>query len=907
MKTIKIFVASSEELKPEREMLASLANTLNTALEPRGLHVIVVEWENLDASMGVLHKQEEYNAKLRDCEMCLVLYWSKFGMYTKSELDTAYEELKSGNNPKKLYVYFKNGGKEPADELKEFRDSFPTRYGHFSNQFENVDTLKAHFLTQFIEYQNHLLEGSNIIEVKDGKVVVGGKEYVELANVPFVGNNDEYNDLKEEIAELEEDIQDMDPNSPRYQKKLDKLASKKEELKSCENNLWDTALTITRLSTLKSSDRLQRAIERFNQGDSKGATAILDEEEIYSDAQRNIDLVKLGREGLLVNIDELLLKIKLLHPSSFDSKEIDSKYDQITNILTKVIEYSSTIYGENSKEVLGHCKRARNLFENQPKRRLSFLEKAMEIAKRIYLNTEVDEIISIFRDIAWACEENDCTDFDVRIQCKANIVELTKMKYGEQSEKYIIAVEYYSEVLYWRDADSSKLWFEKALSICRDMNYADKEKEMLARRIFELSVINRDWEWLASLMPRYKELSTKEEILYACIRIARDTINNDQAIKYYEEAIQLATDLNDINAKEQIFGGLSRIYNDLNDIDKQIEYLKKCLEINNSSLYTYDSIAGAYLCKGAYQEALDCANRCLELSLNVKNSIGVVRSCNKLNQAYTALKDLSAAEDALKRAISYDSRNIVCYTNLASFYTDTSQIEKALDTYLFLVENDALINRDREKGDILGKMGWIYYLMEDLINAERCYKDSIELHLSDQPNEMYATPLDIRRSKSAIAGAYEALAKFYAINRKYKEAQEALDKSYAFCRDSQQMKFTGRSFWQGVIYRGMGEYQKAIDIFQQKNRARGKENLEIEKAFTFLEWGKFAEALDIARTVVEEHPDYAYAREVLGRIYKALNEKEKAREEFEACLALMREEHSPNIAIKEIKGLLDTL
>jgi tetratricopeptide (TPR) repeat protein len=172
---------------------------------------------------------------------------------------------------------------------------------------------------------------------------------------------------------------------------------------------------------------------------------------------------------------------------------------------------------------------------------------------------------------------------------------------------------------------------------------------------------------------------------------------------------------------------------------------------------------------------------------------------------------------------------------------------------------------------------------------------------------MYATPLDIRRSKSAIAGAYEALAKFYAINRKYKEAQEALDKSYAFCRDSQQMKLTGRSFWQGVIYRGMGEYQKAIDIFQQKNRARRKESLEIEKAFTFLEWGKFAEALDIARTVVEEHPDYAYAREVLGRIYKALNEKEKAREEFEACLALMREKHSPNIAIKEIKGLLDTL
>ena len=88
MKTIKIFLASSEELKPEREMMASLANSLNTVLEKQGIQVIAVEWENLDASMGPLHQQEDYNIKLKECEMCMVLYWTKFGMYTKTELDT---------------------------------------------------------------------------------------------------------------------------------------------------------------------------------------------------------------------------------------------------------------------------------------------------------------------------------------------------------------------------------------------------------------------------------------------------------------------------------------------------------------------------------------------------------------------------------------------------------------------------------------------------------------------------------------------------------------------------------------------------------------------------------------------------------------------------------------------------
>ena len=61
MKTIKIFVASSEELKEERELMASLANDLSTKLEKIGIQVIAIEWENLDSSMGEPHKQEEYN------------------------------------------------------------------------------------------------------------------------------------------------------------------------------------------------------------------------------------------------------------------------------------------------------------------------------------------------------------------------------------------------------------------------------------------------------------------------------------------------------------------------------------------------------------------------------------------------------------------------------------------------------------------------------------------------------------------------------------------------------------------------------------------------------------------------------------------------------------------------------
>lgn len=188
MKKIKIFLASSEELKQERLELADFVEHLNYTFEKIGINIQLVKWEYIDSSMGAQHKQEDYNDKLRECEMCMVLYWTKFGLYTKTELDTAYNELKAGNNPKKLYVYFKEAedGAEVTPELQAFRDSFPSAYGHFENRFRNIDTLKSQFLLQFIEYQGKSLADSPLIEIRDGKVSVGGKTYVDLANVPFV-------------------------------------------------------------------------------------------------------------------------------------------------------------------------------------------------------------------------------------------------------------------------------------------------------------------------------------------------------------------------------------------------------------------------------------------------------------------------------------------------------------------------------------------------------------------------------------------------------------------------------------------------------------------------------------------------------------------------------------------------
>lgn len=153
MKTVKVFIASSDELRIERLEFSDLILQMNRILKPRGVEIEPVKWEYLDASMGPLCKQEEYNRELKTCEMCLVLYWRRFGDYTKSELDTAYSELCAGRNPRKLYIYFKEA-EDISQELKDFKESFSTDYGHFFCRFENVDTMKLNFLLQFEQFMN---------------------------------------------------------------------------------------------------------------------------------------------------------------------------------------------------------------------------------------------------------------------------------------------------------------------------------------------------------------------------------------------------------------------------------------------------------------------------------------------------------------------------------------------------------------------------------------------------------------------------------------------------------------------------------------------------------------------------------------------------------------------------------
>lgn len=159
MRKIKIFLASSEELKAERLELAGLIGHLNYALEKNNVKVklYLVKWEYLDASMSPIHKQEEYNKKLEECDICIVLFWTRFGKYTKTELDTAFRKKREGSL-KKLYVAFKDDADHETPELTDFKSGFDKNYELPYSTFHDAHELKFEFLRLFDEIQKELLD-----------------------------------------------------------------------------------------------------------------------------------------------------------------------------------------------------------------------------------------------------------------------------------------------------------------------------------------------------------------------------------------------------------------------------------------------------------------------------------------------------------------------------------------------------------------------------------------------------------------------------------------------------------------------------------------------------------------------------------------------------------------------------
>jgi formylglycine-generating enzyme required for sulfatase activity len=138
MRTIKIFVASSSELPEEREK--TFLEVIDVGKVNDHLKLVPVKWEtdNLSGSHEKQRFQDEINYELDNCNIVLVLFYSKIGKFTLEE----YHRARAKN--KKVFLYFKKG----------FSPNNTTECNHYCELLDFKEKVKVKNNPQFKDFDN---------------------------------------------------------------------------------------------------------------------------------------------------------------------------------------------------------------------------------------------------------------------------------------------------------------------------------------------------------------------------------------------------------------------------------------------------------------------------------------------------------------------------------------------------------------------------------------------------------------------------------------------------------------------------------------------------------------------------------------------------------------------------------
>ncbi len=139
MKTIKIFLASSNELKHEREQFKLQIASKNTIWKNTNFSLQLDIWEDLSNRISQTRSQDEYNTKIKEADVFVLLAYSKVGMYTEEEFVTAFGTFKATNKPF-IFTYFKDIDTAPEQSLDAFKNKLK-ELGHFYAPYTTFDNL----------------------------------------------------------------------------------------------------------------------------------------------------------------------------------------------------------------------------------------------------------------------------------------------------------------------------------------------------------------------------------------------------------------------------------------------------------------------------------------------------------------------------------------------------------------------------------------------------------------------------------------------------------------------------------------------------------------------------------------------------------------------------------------------
>ncbi len=148
---IRLFLASSSELKNDREQFEIFLARKNKEYIKDNIFLELVIWEDFLDAMSPNSLQDEYNKVIANCDVFVSLFWTKVGQYTEEEFEKAFATFKTDKKPL-VYTFFKESPILPS-QAKQILNLFNFQsklsdLGHFYTNYSDINDLKYKFNEQ---------------------------------------------------------------------------------------------------------------------------------------------------------------------------------------------------------------------------------------------------------------------------------------------------------------------------------------------------------------------------------------------------------------------------------------------------------------------------------------------------------------------------------------------------------------------------------------------------------------------------------------------------------------------------------------------------------------------------------------------------------------------------------------
>ena len=269
---IKIFLASSSELKDDREQFEIFINRKNKEYIKQSVFLELVIWEDFLDAMSATRLQDEYNKAITDCDVFVSLFKTKVGRYTEEEFTQAFKTFQNNKRPL-IYTYFQDSqinvnqvNLEDLMSLKNFKDKL-SQLGHYYIIYKNIDDLKHRFSEQLNKFLPKLADNLRLIPISNRS-------------------------QSDEIAKLKQELKDIKAVSSQkkeeLKQQLEQERSHKQQLEgSHQSQIEEKESEITRLqNTAKSQQEKNEELTKKLEDKERSHKQQIEEIKVVSSQER---------------------------------------------------------------------------------------------------------------------------------------------------------------------------------------------------------------------------------------------------------------------------------------------------------------------------------------------------------------------------------------------------------------------------------------------------------------------------------------------------------------------------------------------------------------------------------------------------------------------------------------------